>query len=502
MPTPSTKKNIIANFLARSWGFISTYLFIPLYLKFLGIEAYGLVGFFSSLMGVLVLADMGFTATLNRELARLSAKKNGNSEMRDLVRTYELIYFWISLCLIVMIWILAPVISEHWLQSNNLQPAVITLSIRIMGIAIAFQLPSGLYFGGLMGLQLQVQANGIQTAWSVFRGGGTILILWLVSPTIFAFCIWQLISNIIYCLFMRYKLWQFLKDITQLHKPQFQRTILSNTKRYTIGMAFIALLSTILIQADKIFVSKMLSLEMLGYYSIASALASLPLMLANPITAAIFPQFTKKFVSNDVSGLVQLYHKTCKLTSIIIIPATLTLVFFAKDFVYAWTSNKTTSTAVSLVTSLLLIGQLLQALTLVPFNYALSNGNTKLIIKVQVYSIILITPLLYLLLKNFGIAGGGISWLLMNVFSLPPYMYLFHKRFLPGELKNWVLRDIGQPFLISLPIIGIGYYLFSTLSSAILIFVAIGTIWLISAIATTLCFPESRNFINGYFKKL
>lgn len=501
MAIPSIRKNIIANFLAKTWGFISTFLFIPLYLKFLGIEAYGLVGFFSSLMGVLILADMGFTATLNRELAKLSARKEGNLEMKDLVRTYELIYLWISLFLVVIIWLLAPVISEHWLQASSLEPKVITMAIRIMGIAIAFQLPSGLYFGGLMGLQHQIQANGIQTAWSIFRGVGTILILWLVSPTIIAFSVWQLISNILYCLIIRYKLWNLLSVNFSLYKPQFRKSILSNTKRYTIGMAIIALLSTILIQADKIFVSKMLSLEFLGYYSIASALASIPLMLANPVSAAIFPQFTKKFENNEILGLVELYHKTCKLTSIVIIPATLTLIFFTKDFVLAWTSNKTTATEVSVVTSLLLFGQLLQAITLVPFNYALSNGNTKLIIKIQLYSIILITPLLYFLIKNYGLIGGGISWVVMNLLSLPPYMYFFHKRFLQGELKKWILQDIGQPLFISLSIIGIGYSLFTAPASAILTFCFIGFVWMVAATATALSFSESRYFLKEFIKK-
>ena len=69
------KQNIAANFIGRAWGFISVYLFIPLYLKFLGIEAFGLVGFYSTLVGVLAFADMGFTATLNREMARLSVQR-------------------------------------------------------------------------------------------------------------------------------------------------------------------------------------------------------------------------------------------------------------------------------------------------------------------------------------------------------------------------------------------------------------------------------------------
>ena len=93
------RKNIIANIIARAWGFISVYLFVQLYLKFLGIEAYGLVGFYSTLLGVLAFADMGFTATLNREMARLSVRKDATAEMKDVLRTYELTYLCISAAL-------------------------------------------------------------------------------------------------------------------------------------------------------------------------------------------------------------------------------------------------------------------------------------------------------------------------------------------------------------------------------------------------------------------
>jgi O-antigen/teichoic acid export membrane protein len=86
------RRNILANMIARAWGVISVYLFVPLYLRFLGIEAYGIVGFYSTLLAVLAFADMGFTATLNREMARLSVRKDAAAEMGDLLRTYESAY--------------------------------------------------------------------------------------------------------------------------------------------------------------------------------------------------------------------------------------------------------------------------------------------------------------------------------------------------------------------------------------------------------------------------
>lgn len=48
-------------------------VFVPLYIKFLGMEAYGLIGFFATLQALFSILDLGLGATLNRELARASA---------------------------------------------------------------------------------------------------------------------------------------------------------------------------------------------------------------------------------------------------------------------------------------------------------------------------------------------------------------------------------------------------------------------------------------------
>src|ERR1019366_3636885 len=325
------RRNIVANILARGWGIVSVYLFIPLYLKFLGIEAYGLVGFYSTLLGVVAFADMGFTATLNREMARLNVRDGCAPEMRNLLRTYEVIYFWIVSALAVIIWQLAPIISMHWLRLGSLQPAEVTTAIRLMGIAIAFQLPSGLYIGGLMGLQHQVRANGIQVAWGIFRGFGTVLVLWLFSPTIIVFSAWQVISNLMYCLLARDSLWRALPSNSSESRPLFQWRALRSTGRYAAGMTGIAVVSTLLSQTDKLAVSKMLPLEMLGYYSLAGALASVPLALASPIASAVFPRMTGLVALADPGALTRIYHRTCRFVSVAVIPAGLTASFFAGE---------------------------------------------------------------------------------------------------------------------------------------------------------------------------
>jgi len=46
--------------------------FVPLYIKYLGIEAYGLIGVFAILQAWLRLLDMGMKPAINREMARFT----------------------------------------------------------------------------------------------------------------------------------------------------------------------------------------------------------------------------------------------------------------------------------------------------------------------------------------------------------------------------------------------------------------------------------------------
>lgn len=490
------QRNILANIVSRVWGVASIYLFVPLYLKFLGIEAFGLVGFYSTLLSVLTFADMGFTATLTREMARLSVRKDSTEEMRDLLRTYEITYGCISFLLAILIWSWAPLITESWLHSGTLAPGEVTATIRAMGVSIALQLPSGLYIGGLMGLQRQVLANSLQIGWSILRGLGAILILSFLSNTIFAFALWQLVANGLYCGAAHWSLWRAL-SLGKARRPQFKWLVFRQTKTYAGSMIGMTLISTLLTQADKLVISRMLSLETLGYYTLAGTLASVPLMFASPIALAASPRFTGLVAIGDHRGLTDMYHKTCTIVAVAVIPGALTLGAFAGDFIFAWTGSSEAAHRTGLVAPLLLIGQLAQAILIVPYYVALAHGNLREYLMLGFASAVLITPILTLSVWRMGIVGAGLSWLLMNLCTLPLYVFLFHRRFLPGEAIRWCLSDTGLPLLGALPCVLLGRILLPHSPSRIYTLCLIAMVWFMSAVATVSAVPYCRRLLKN-----
>ena len=87
--TMSFRRNVIANYLGQAWVALMGLAFIPIYIRYLGIEAWGLMGLFALLQACLTLLDAGVTPTLGREMARFTAGEQSPQAIRDLLRTLE-----------------------------------------------------------------------------------------------------------------------------------------------------------------------------------------------------------------------------------------------------------------------------------------------------------------------------------------------------------------------------------------------------------------------------
>ena len=65
------KNNIYANFSGSAWSTIMGLIFVPLYIRIMGVESYGIVGVFTSLIGILAVLDLGLSQSMSREMARM-----------------------------------------------------------------------------------------------------------------------------------------------------------------------------------------------------------------------------------------------------------------------------------------------------------------------------------------------------------------------------------------------------------------------------------------------
>ena len=448
------KKNIAANFAGSIWQALMALIFIPIYIKFMGIEAWGLIGIFATLQVIFGLLDMGLSSTLNREMARLSVLPHKEQEMRDLVRTLEAIYWSVAVFVGIVAVSLSPFIAHHWIKAGQLSGKTIEQSLLIMGFVIALQMPVGFYSGGLMGLQRQVLLNAITIVISTLRGAGAILILWLVSPTIQAFFLWQIIISAINIFLLALFLWRRLPRGD--NKAVFQKQLLRGIWRFTAGMSGIAVLATILTQLDKVILSKMLSLEMFGYYALAGTVAMSLGCFFTPVFYSIYPRFTQLVSIDDQEGLKRLYHKSCQFMSVLILPAAVVIAFFSYEILLLWTQSPATAGKSHLLASILICGTAINGLMNLPYALQLAFGWTKLSFFKNVIAVILLVPLIIYMTMRYGATGAAIAWLVLNMgmffFEIP----IMHHRLLRKEKWRWYWHDVSLPLVTCVLIAGVG----------------------------------------------
>lgn len=129
----SIRRNVIANYLGQGWVAIVGIAFIPLYVHVLGVESYGLIGFFAVLQGAMQLLDFGLTPTLNREFARLRSGGQTPQSIRDLLRSVEVVCAVVAVVMALLIAGASGWIAGTWLNVSHLEPALVSGAVKIMG---------------------------------------------------------------------------------------------------------------------------------------------------------------------------------------------------------------------------------------------------------------------------------------------------------------------------------------------------------------------------------
>jgi len=138
----------------------------------------------------------------------------------------------------------------------------------------------------------------------------------------------------------------------------------------------------------------MLSLEMFGYYMLASVVAMSLTRIFTPMFFSIYPRFTQLVSINDQDGLRQLYHKSCQFMAVLILPVATVTAFFAYEIILLWTRNTITAEKTHFIVSVMICGTALNGLMNPPYALQLAFAWTRLPFYVNLLSVTLFIPII------------------------------------------------------------------------------------------------------------
>jgi len=439
------RRNAVANLIGRLWGSALPLLFLPVYLQFLGVEAYGLVGFSATLQGVILLLDAGIGATLLRELARLSAEPGTDREKADLVGSLEPIYWCISFFGGCGLWFLAPAIASYWVRPDHLAAATIIKALHVISVLVALQVVQVFYESGLMGLQQQVTVNVILAATGTVRAIASVAVLSLVSPTIFVFLATQAMTTGASVIVFRTVLWRSISNTPG--KLSYRPELVRSLWRYAAGTSGIAVANALFYQTDKVLLSRLLTLKAFGYYILAQNVAAVLWSLIRPISASVFPRLSELVAAGNKDDLLALYHAAAQSMSVFLLPAGMMITLFSYDLLSIWTHDDTLASNAGGLAAIAAIGIMSAGLADIPHFLRLAYGWVRLSLMVNAVLSLFLLPLLILGAIKYGAIGGVTVWAAVNVAYLVITVPLTHQRILRGSLSAWVRNDTVIPLV-------------------------------------------------------
>jgi O-antigen/teichoic acid export membrane protein len=456
------RRNILASYAGQGYVTLVSIAALPLYLRYLGAEAYGLVGFFTMMQAWFMLLDMGLTPTLSRETARFHGGALAAGAYRSLVRVLEAAFVGIALAGAAALAAGSGAIATRWLQASALPLAEVERALHIMAAILALRWMCGLYRSILSGAERLEWLAGFSAAFATLRFVGVLIALHYVGATATVFFVYQLaVAAVELAVLARHARALLPADA----EPRHWRVALATVRplvTFSMSLAFTSSVWIFVTQTDKLLLSRMLPLSEYGYFTLAVLVAGGVTVISGPVSAAVMPRMARLEAEHDGAALVDVYRRSTQFVVAVATAASLTLALAARPLLHAWTGDATLADHAAPVLVPYALGNGLLAVSAFPYYLQYAKGNLRMHLIGSALFVLLLIPLIVLAARQYGGVGAGYAWLIINGLYLVTWVPLVHRRLQPGLNRAWFLRDIG---VIALPAAAAGVAVASLLSA-------------------------------------
>ena len=443
----SVKANVISNYVGQITIAVLNFIFIPTYIKYIGVEAYGLVGMFAVLQIALNSFDAAIIPLLSREMSCYLGGGKSLESIRNLLRTSEIICLIIGILFSAIISLTANFFANNWFIVENLSKDIVAQAIIIAVFVVALRAMEDLYKGALMGLQKQVTQNIVAVITSLFRFVGVIYALEYYEASIKTFYYWQLLSSIITVALYIIITYKQLPNMLSLAK--FSYNEIKDNKDFSLGSFFYAITNFVSNQTDKILISKFISLKDIGYYTLALNITNVLGMISSPVYLAFYPKIVTLKTQGNNEEAAKCFHLLNQIVNLTCSVGAFSLVFYGKYIIGFWTQNLELTDNVTPYLWLLAIGMLFFTNTSILMLIPYISGKPIVCAKIATLGILLIFISTLPLILKFGAFGAAYGYIIQNLCIFLAFPFCFNC-YLKSEQKTWFFKDVMIPNLVTL----------------------------------------------------
>jgi O-antigen/teichoic acid export membrane protein len=453
----SLNKHIFANYTGVVVTTLLTFLVVPFYLKWLGPDAYGLIGIATMIQAWTMLLNAGFGPVAGRQAAQAQGGTASWQETSRFIRTIDWLVAGLSLPIVFTVFFSRHWLAEHWLEKNSLGTETVALSLVLLILMTVIRLATSVSRGVIANLEEQVWLNINLVIFNVWRYGVSLPIVYF-WPNVNVLFVWWLFITALEYLSAQAKISVsipvpipfFVFDTSELKKHGKMATTLAVTSGILI----------VVTNLDKLLLASLLPLANYGYFSIAALLASSVLILAQPIAQAFQPRLTKAYASGGMEAACNEFRQCTHWTVLLVFPVGAVIFAMPESILTIWTHDHLVAVNAANILRGYVLGSTLFAVGSLLYVMQVAMGNVSWHLRSNLIFAAILFPGLPLMVSKYGAEGAAWLWAGFNFVLFVVWNVFLLRKLLKPLFPQWILIDTLLPMLVSFAIALSTNYLF------------------------------------------
>ena len=363
-------KNVGSGLLAQAWTALLGLIALPILVRGLGAERYGLLALSLALIGFAAVADLGVGRAASKFIAE-DYERNEVVRTQKFVRTALTVSATMGILGTAVLLLLTPLLVKHVFTIREPMQAQATLAFVLTAV-------------GLMPVLLRILFDGVLAGHHriAFLSAGNMIANTLkiglsVAAILSGYSVLAIVAvNVLVCYLHAAGLWWYTRHhfAGQLQigfgwDREIARQLLTLGVVSTVSWVFA---NVIFLYADRFLIGIFFPLSLIGYYTMAFDITSKQWYISSSVSQAFFPVFSGKAVASP-GDLEHSYLQATKALAVMATGVTMLLVAMGRELVTYWISPEFAANSKPLL-GLLAVGILLSCYVTIPYTAIIAGG--------------------------------------------------------------------------------------------------------------------------------
>lgn len=390
---------------------------LPLFVKNLGADLYGIWVISGIVIGYLGIMDLGFSTGVMRYISKAYAT-NDYSKFNKIINTASVLFLFIGTIILLII----VLFHAHIVQLLKIRPENIKMANELLIITGIFapilwtiKITDSTYQGILKFKEYSI-LSGMQNL------GRTITMIYLVYNN-FGIIDIAIITNIIFILLWIPSLVVLFKVTPGLSFGShfFSFAIIKEIAPFSAAVFYSELISMLALQADNLIVGIAISMSTVTAYVVASKLFNISLRNLAMLSGVLQPTSYQAFAKNDKVLINKIMSKGTKYSSMIYSSISYLGIIVSYIFIKTWMGEDYIQYAIWSQVFMLVL--MVTGGFGIPINLVFNSGKTIQPNIVKTVSIFINIAISILLVKKLGIGGPILGTLIAGFFTSLTFPY-------------------------------------------------------------------------------